>query len=90
MALTIESAGALVPGAPVPQPTRQVRVLRPFFFGGEAQAVGDLVPLPHVLAVEMIAAGKAEAVDDAELQQAAAEIAAITPPAGGRGASAAK
>ncbi len=40
--------------------TKTVRVVRAFYFQGKSTKVGDVLDLPHVFALEMIAAHKAE------------------------------
>jgi hypothetical protein len=61
MPLTMETAAALVSGAPLNKRTRRVRVLRPFLLsGGQAAAAGALLDLPAMFAGEMVGAGKAE------------------------------
>ena len=72
--LTLETAGALVPGgvtasdiekekrimqAQTTQPqTLSVRVLRPFYFGGKPTKVNETIDLPRIFAQEMKAAHK--------------------------------
>lgn len=63
MALTVQNDGAaLAAGAPIPAGTRRVRVLRPFIFRGEPTKVGDEIDLPRLVAIDVIAGNKAEAV----------------------------
>lgn len=62
MALTTESAGVLVSGAPSlekPMQTKTVRVLRAFYFNKKPTRVDEILDLPYVFALEMIAAHKA-------------------------------
>ena len=60
MPLTMENSGALVAGAPLPNKTRMVRVVRPFMYGGTAVLAGAELTLPAIFATELVAAGKAE------------------------------
>lgn len=46
--------------------TKTVRVERAFFYAGKPTKVGEVLPLPHVFALEMIAAHKASAVQEKE------------------------
>ena len=59
MPLTIETAGALVSGAPLQATTRSIRVVRPFLVGGQVQEVGVLLTVPRAFAAELVAGGKA-------------------------------
>ncbi len=43
--------------------TKTVRVLRAFYFNSKPTKVGDVLDLPHVFALEMIAAHKAESAE---------------------------
>jgi hypothetical protein len=65
VALTTESAGALIPGAPLETTmnTKHGRVLRAFYFNGKPTVVGEPVELPAVFALEMAAAKKLELID---------------------------
>ena len=61
MALTLQNDGAaLASGAPMPNGTRRVRVLRPFMYGGKPTEVGDELDLPKGLAADMVFGNKAE------------------------------
>jgi hypothetical protein len=71
LVLTLESAGALVPGRK-PEDFMQerpieakVRVTRAFYVGKEVQEIGKVVTLPIRLAGEMVTSNKAEYVFDA-------------------------
>jgi hypothetical protein len=61
------------PGEPMqPQQTRKVRVERAFYVSGTPTKVGDVVELPRVLALEMVAAKKATFVSEAPADKAPA------------------
>lgn len=49
--------------------TKTVRVERAFFYAGKPTKVGDVIDLPHVFALEMIAAHKATAFDKQEKRE---------------------
>ena len=68
MTLTLDNAGAFVPGKK-PEDFMQerpvearVRVLRPFYVGTTVQEVGKIMNLPIRLAGEMVSCNKAEIV----------------------------
>lgn len=63
--MLLATGSALVAGgaAETDMQTKQVRVLRAFYFNGEPTKVGAIASLPKVFADEMIAAKKAEAVE---------------------------
>ncbi len=61
MTLTMQNSGAaLVGSAAVPTRVAAVRVLRPFMFNCQAQAVDTEIELPGAFAFEMVSAKKAE------------------------------
>jgi hypothetical protein len=72
MALTLETAGALVPGG---QPKKQkgdfmanvrIKVLRPFYYAGVPLKKGEEIEVSSNFAIDMISNNKAEKAPDPE------------------------
>ena len=61
------NSGAALVGRPgnqgVLMKTMRVKIVRPFYYDRKVQKSGDIVELPAVFAVEMIAANKAEGIE---------------------------
>lgn len=68
MPLTTVNSGAALIGRPSNlgdvMKTMRVKVLRKFYFDRKVQELGSVVELPAVFAVEMIAANKAERIEE--------------------------
>lgn len=82
LVLTIENAGALIPGKITKEDfmeTRTVRALRGFYFDRKVVKLGTIIKLPKIFAIEVCASNKAEMVDPAiEEKSEAAEKSAET------------
>lgn len=68
MALTVENTGAALVGRPLQtedrMKTRKVKVVRPFYFERKVRERNCVIEVPALFAIEVIAANKAEAVEE--------------------------